>query len=373
MDDVYEMFRPIFGIVASVFILYFLITYASNYGMLQEEYQKIKITKNFLLTARDVYLSGNPIAYQDFARYDFSSCHMRTYSPPDSQSAVVLCDFNQEGISPDIPILFSPGEEVFIERDSLDMGWWDFLLISAVPEIRVIFNPVKNDDRTEDIIYDIASHVPSPAFAGTDAGFDTKFAFCSGDNIIYQRGKGEFLAAVRDIEGLSFQECTAELEEGDRLITLRNSCSGFEEGICLDTFIESGFANMYIEGSDEAYHYKDPIDGIAVLLGYTGKDMLGVTYGEHAFEYKNLAFLDRLSFAAGALSERADIIAGSLEPDSECIDPFRALSDRLEAVSGIAEGREYDNIGEMNNLVDSLKEARAAHDEVLGLGCDYYA
>ena len=87
MDNVYEMFRPIMGIVASVFILYFLITYTSNYGMIQEDYQRIKIMKNFLLTSKDIYLSGNPLVYHDFGKYDFSTCHIKVQNPPESSTA----------------------------------------------------------------------------------------------------------------------------------------------------------------------------------------------------------------------------------------------------------------------------------------------
>jgi hypothetical protein len=365
MDNIYEMFRPVFGIVASVFILYFLVNYAGSYGLMQQDYQKTKIASNLLQTGEEVYLSGNPEGFTDLEKYDFSSCHQALSAGQE----VLSCDFNHDGMAVTVPIMASVGQDAYLERGSLDMGWWRFDYVAVTPEMRVVFNPVVNTEQTRRIIKDLASRIPSPSGEAVDVAF----SFCSGTSVTAPADRPDFLDSVDSIAPISFSKCSARPEPGDRYVALAGSCAG-SRGVCLDSFTAGGLANIYVEGSDRAFLYKDPLDGLAMLLGYTNKDAFGKTFGEDLYECRNVAFMQRLSVAARAMSERASILAAKLPEGSACAAPFGSLSVSLDAVASKAAAAAdggYASFQDMSELSTLLTKAMMDHGTVMGLGCDY--
>ena len=109
MISVFQLFKIIFGLIASGFILYFAVHYISSYSYTQHAIQKAKVINNFIETAQDVYLSGNYINFTQFARYHFTPYF-------DTRKPEGLYSKDTDKISVNFPLFISPGEELFIDR-----------------------------------------------------------------------------------------------------------------------------------------------------------------------------------------------------------------------------------------------------------------
>ena len=78
----------IFGLIASIFIIMFLVQYSGQYSGFEEQSQSITILKNFNKVAGDVYLTSNSIDFDDFSYYGLDECYVR-FNEPDTP--VIKC------------------------------------------------------------------------------------------------------------------------------------------------------------------------------------------------------------------------------------------------------------------------------------------
>jgi hypothetical protein len=362
MISTYKLFQIIFGLIVSGFILSFLIQYVSEYSEMQKTTQKIIILKNFIKTAEDVYLTGNYINFSDFSRYDFSSCYISLNQP------AIKCRFAE--IPVQIPLFFLSGEQMFIDRNSLDFGWWKMHVIEAIPETRIIFTPMDNSDDTWELMKDITRMLPSTH------GFtpQTTFGFCNGDNL-YELVCGgrvcerpDFLEVLDQTFPSTFASCNHQLSNNYRLVTISQGCSMdfVDQGICIQPPNSDGMGYAYIAGSD--YLYKDPLDLVVLIIGGDEKDMLGIsTLGEILYNYKNTILGERLVLASKIMKQRAILIAG-LEP--ECAPVYANFANVLDSISNLAKG-DYKNWVVMKNLVAKLNQAKLLYNQLEEMGCEY--
>jgi len=370
MQAVYRIFQMIFGIIVSFAILYFLITYTGNYGKIQRELQRGEILKAFADEARSVYITGIPTNFTYFSKYDFSSCFLNA---PEKGIPEIECQGTGAPKVPvDAPLLFLPGDKVYIGRDSLDYGWWTFSFAEAVPSTLFVFNPIDSTDDSWDIMKAVVEYLPDTSDEWSVV--NVTFAFCDGPEIRYACGgrpcsKTDFLSILNSgYEGYSFSKCTANLAKGMRLVTTSVHCSEFfaESGACVSPPNSKGVGNTYLAGSGKAYVWKDPVDLVALVMGGSEKDEFGITMGEKIYKYKNSVQMRRMSLAAKVISMMSKLIAGKVSEESGCGPIYAGLSNALEKIPG----KDYESILDMQNLNDGLNEAREVWQELAGRGCE---
>lgn len=371
MISLYRMFQIIFGIVVSVFVLYFLIQYASNYAGFQKDVQKVTILKNLKITGESVYSYGNPVDFPDTSRYDFSSCYMTINKP---EPPVIKCDFGEIG-SILTPMLLSVDEEVVVDRTDLNFGWHIMHWIEIMPETVILFTPMDSSDEAWNLMKNLTEALPSTE----NLDIKVSFGFCDGNDVMEDLCGGpcekfSFMSIIDDHRGQA-ERCRASLPGEYKLITISNSCNpGFSnKGVCVK-LPQGGVGSAYLAGSGETYIYKDSLDIIALLIGGSKKDVLGKTLGERLYDYKNEVWGERLSLAARIMSKRMLLVSSEyqfLGENLECIPIYANLAGSLTSIANQAKGN-YKNEVVMRNLVTRMREAKSLYQNLIDLGCEYY-
>ena len=364
MLAVHRIFQMIFGIIVSVTILYFLITYSGDYASVQKDRQRGEILVSFTHDVRSVYLTGISANFTYFSRYNFSSCFVNsTQTIPE----IICLDSEVSGIPIETPVIFQPGQQVYIGRDSLDYGWWVFGFAEAVPSMVFVFNPVDSSEGAWEVMRNIVEHMPDTSDDWSVVSLT--FAFCDGPQILYACGgrpceKSDFLSVLSSGPlGAGFSPCTADLK-GKRLVAISQSC-GSGMGVCINPPSSMGVGNAFVEGSGKTYVYKDPLDLVALSVGGSEKDDFGRTGAEKIYEYKNSLLMPRLSLAAQVMSKRCVLIAA--ESPAECGPVYIQLSQVLDKVPS---SMNYASVSDMYNLNDNLNQAKVIYQGLLDLGCE---
>ena len=278
MLAVHRIFQMIFGIIVSVTLLYFLITYSGDYAGVQKDKQRAEILVSFTHDVRSVYLTGISTNFTYFSKYDFSSCFANATEK--SVPEIICLDSEVSGVPIETPVIFKPGSQVYIGRDSLDYGWWSFGVAEAMPNTVFVFNPVESTDESWELMRNIVEHLPDTSDDWSVV--KVQFAFCDGSQILYVCGsrpcdKADFLSIISSGPlGASFSPCTANLGKTTRLVTISAAC-GSSKGVCINPANSKGVGNAFVEGSGKTYVYKDPLDLVALSLGGIEKDDFGRT------------------------------------------------------------------------------------------------
>ncbi len=385
MLSVHRIFQLIFSIIVSAMLLYFLITYAGNYGNTQDSVQKVRILKAFAQDVNSVYLTGIPINFTNFRKYDFSSCMMKA---EEGDMPEISCAFDTPGIPVETPLIFYPGSSVYIGKFSMSYGWWSFGFVEAVPDTVFIFNPVENTGENWQLIRDIVEYLPD-----TSSERDLvkiKFGLCSGNEIVYGCGgmpcsKKVFYPSIDSLKG-AYSRCTAALDKNMRLITISSSCNQYmsERDVCINPNSIRGVGSAYIKGSGTEYAYRDMLDLVALSIGGGEKDDFGTPNGERIYEYKNSVFLDRIYLAARVMSNRALQLSQNPGVGEDCRTNYALLSTKLDtvyrAISAILIMKNKDYIKNpalyqtyktlLITLNDSLNVARSVYNMLLDFNCE---
>lgn len=372
MISLYRTFQIIFGLVVSMFILYFLIQYASSYAGFQGDVQKITILRNLKTTSESVYTFGTPVMFPDTSMYDFSSCHMQTSEPDASE---MKCDFGEVGPVL-VPTLLSLGkkEHAVVSGADLDLGWHVMHWIEIMPESAIIFTPMDSSDSTWNLMKNLTDMLPSTE------NLDSKitFGFCDGSSLIENicGGKCERYGFLDVLESnrAPAAKCRASLPGGHMLITISSQCRiGYSDsGVCVLPSADSvGVA--YLAGSEKEFVYKDPFDIISLVIGGDDKDVFGKTGGERLYGYKNKVWGDRISLAANIMRQRALLISSeyqTLGKNQECVPIYSQLYTTLGSVHSTVKG-DYENLDLMRSLAGMLGDAGSLHQDLVNLGCEY--
>ena len=363
MLSLFQLFKIIFGVIISGFILFVIINFLGAYTSFQGDSVKGVIIKNFVKTTGDVYLSGNSIVFEGFRDKDL----------------ILAIDENEpEGIISIVGTLplFYPlfpsfaEEDVFVSRQELDMGWWNFQYMTALPETLILFSAVSPE---WDLVRGVTSSLPDSDF------FTPKvtFGICDGPRIDDRLCGGpcerDDFMSVTIGRTMPTSACTAALPEGARLLTISPSCTGVP-GVCVSTPNRDGIGTIGL-GSRLIGLYKDPVDIAATVIGGDEEDIYGKT-GETLYIYKNNFFRREVGLAARVLAIRAVPLIGPRHPAlpvSECQLAFNNFRQTMNALDIFLDGNEdyYKNQADTQNLVTMLTKARNDHQELLSKGCDY--
>lgn len=388
MISVYRIFQMIFGTIASMFILIFLIQYTGVYSSLQEQSHSITILKNFNKVAGDVYLTGNPIDYHDFSNFDLDEC-FTFFNPPDSPA--IKC--GSIDYPTYIPMIFHSGNDVLIDASYIDMGWWKTNFLLVYPELKIIFNPVTNSLNglrlmrnitsmfncewgvEEYACKDIKEGTPFPTMLKLQPR--VKFGFCDGNTLRYEGycgGKGceryDFLNILSG-SPTQFEICTANLpSKYFKVVTIAENCATIDKGVCIETS-HNGVGEMKIAGSDKTFIYKDILDIMAVVIGGDEKSTFNRPIGETNYIFKNEIMSRRLSLAAKIEYEKQSTLEAQATA-LECIYPFAysvaALCGGFDAICDRAKENYFDP-SPMIDLRESMNLAENSYKELLRWGC----
>ncbi len=279
--EAYQIFKMILGIIASILILGFVIIYITGYSSTQEEFRRAKALNAFSSAAEGAYLTGSGLDFDGFARVKEAAEFDR------SLPGLKLGTF-KEPFS--VPVLYSKGEELFVSRSELDLGWWKVRYVTAMPETRVVFNPLDTTEGTWETIRRLVSEFPS----GINSKYKTTFASCDGENVESPCGnrgcqRDDFLDRLEPMKK-AYSMCRKKLGEKDRLVMVSVSCPK-AESLCINP--SSGMSGR-IQLGEKSMPYKDPVDIMAAILG-----------GPDAFEYKNTAFFHEIRVAAMMIANSA--------------------------------------------------------------------
>ncbi len=360
MEITYQTFKIILGLIASVFILSFFIYYAGVYSQIQTDMQKVTVLKNFVKTAEDVYLSGNPIGFSDFQKIDMD---MYLKSGP----GVMEIISGMINMPVEIPFFFLPEKrkEYYIYRNEISYGWWKFYYILALPELDVVFNAQNSDDIARSAINGVASVFPSTLYTEPKI----RLGFCDWE-ISALMDQYDFLGIIGSYQTMG--NCSAQLSESQRLATISSGCGQNFPGIgvCISPIDES---KGYVFLNNKTYIYKDFLD-IAVLIIGSGKPSIYGDLAEILFDYKNKMFAKELAFASKALGLRALWIARGA--GSECKPMHVRFAEELKNVEEfLSANPEYyktgpDTSADIENLQNFLKESMEAYDNLVNSGCE---
>jgi hypothetical protein len=371
MLAIHRIFQMIFGIIVSVTVLYFLISYSAQYQHGQQNMQRADILQVFAEDARQVYLTGIPVNFTYFSKYsDLSTCYITASGKSVPQIDCLGADAPK--IAVDTPVLFSPGIQVYLSRDTLDYGWWKFNAVEAVPDTVFIFNPVGGEDEWS-VMRTIVENLPDT----NDSLVKIEFTLCNGNVIEKPCGNGnycgwnDFLSAIR--QPSAYGRCTAKLGKGMRLVTVSKSCTSTfpEKDACIVPPPDPNHyvGNAYIQGSNKVYVWKDPLDLVALSMGGSDKDEFGKTLGDKIYTYKNVVLVERLSLASQIMSTRLKLITKGMLGNDEtgCRDVYAQLFQILDGVPAL---NDYLDVVQMNDLDGKLNQAKELYVQLEERGCE---
>ncbi|MBU0953764.1 MAG: hypothetical protein KKA90_05115 [Nanoarchaeota archaeon] len=372
--EVYELFKMVFGLIASGFILFFLINFAGLYAGVGGCTGKNIALKNFLKSVEDVYLTENEIDFTDFKRLQFTAAFQPWQSPPAFQivdDATENCGY----IRATVPVLSKPGEEVVIDARTINLGWWEYSMAIVIPETLVVFSPRDGNDATWDFIRDVTL-----AFPETD-NTETKvrFALCDSgkidEGVCGSAGCSafDFVASILPAtQGTMSGACTATLPDNALLISVGAICDVPTNGICVQPLGSNGIGSAMIANVSQQFTIIDPLDVIALSLGGDEETLFG-PQGKLLYNYKRASFFQELGLATELATVRALDLAEAIHtvhPDHRCFSALTSFATVTAPLIPLAE-TEGKTPSEATALVATLTASKNAYTTVVDLGCDY--
>lgn len=369
MTSVYQMFKIVTGLIISGFILYFLVSYAGVYAGTQEDIQRALIQRNFFRVVQDVYYTGTPFTFTDFARAQLD------ISIDPTEPAGLVTKLGKFPFP--VPMIFAPGDELFLYTSSLDLGWWRFSQVYAVPKTVVLFTPLDGSDATWELIRKTVQAMPD------SSGFEPKvtFGFCNGNETLRNFcGANYDLPCERDYflvfrEGaVAFSPCTARLPKNQRLVTIARDCTGVP-GLCLDPPLERGIGEIHMLGSinmDGEFigSYKDGLDIAAAVFGGTERDIYGLG-AEKLYAHKNRAFTQRVGLAARTMARGFELTGRGLQTDPYgCVPVYGELARTLDEAADFLETWKYYDGRDAESLLGMLEDADSKYSQLVSKGCE---
>jgi len=367
--NVFDVFKMVLGLIASFFILFFLISYAGIYSQMQENIQRMMILDNFLTAAEDVYLTGNSVVFSDFSKKSIGLDFDGKSDPAKlvSQAGDVLVR---------IPLVFMPGDKVVIDMKSMDFGWWKFRFAEALPEMTFIFNPTVNEERVRSIMKGMTGLLPDT----TGRAPKIRFGLCNGGTIIKPCSNDfceslSFLGRI-DMYRENMQPCTAVMGKGQRLVSFDFSCPNdmLKKGLCIvPPGIGESHGYAFFNETLGHYIYKNPLDLVALAVG--GKEV-GL-YGDAAdnlYVHMNAMFRRELSLVADISSQRARLVSASLpdsEEKSECGLAYSEFWTAMDGIIAVTADDYYTDYAKSGELAGYLNDADDAYQRLVAMGCEY--
>ncbi len=362
--DAFQVFRLVLGLIASFFLLYFMIYYSTVYSSMQEDTQRMMITENFRKAVNDVYATGTSITYDDFSRLDFDLIFDGSRDP-----AVLSSKTGQSLIRR--TLVFVPGGELAIKKESIDLGWHRFGFVEALPEMTILLNFRDSSQAARDLARSLVSMFPNTV--GSEPSI--RFGFCSGAAVEKPCGgafcEGYSIASAISGAG-SMSPCTAEPGQY-RIVTISGSCSGSDEGVCIETPGAQGYGHATVNST--SYLHKNLLDLMALIAGSGESTPYGPMH-DSLFHYVNREFAQELAYMAELEYHRSALIDTKLPAGSEAkkdcgphYDEFRAA---MQSIKNIASQEGYYTDGMLvASLMEQLSDASDSYTQLVNLGCEY--
>jgi len=373
---IYQAFRIMFGLILAGFILYFFLSYSGVYGETEEMRIRSEIVKNFRSAINDVYETGIPIAFTQFgeSNFEFELFLDAEYNPPINYPGIREASITGT-VTMFMPVIFLPGDEVYLYRESVDLGWWNFYFIEALSDVAVIFVPVDSGDEVMELIEDIVDSMPSTSQVQRPK---VTFGFCDGPTLYYEGLCDEYRCERYEFEDLieagypsDASECTADLSDSHRLVTISQSCTPIyvSSGVCIEPPDSNDMGYAYIAGSSKSYVYKNMLDLMAIVIGGDESTVYGIT-GENYYDYENNIFTEHIRTASEMMLTRATLL--EVEPGTrlECVPIYSEMKTIMTSVKNSLVSDYHENHGKVIALLSLFEQAEQRHQSLAGMGCE---
>jgi len=351
MLSAFNLFKIIFGVIISIFLIFMAFRFSSSYMEIGEASKKVSSLINMRTIAEDVYSSGIP------TNLTIDSNLIKFYSPPSFISDAGTMDIN-------LPIIFRKGNELLIYRQKLDYEWWNYHFLFIIPETHIGFVPTKNDIDIWTLMENITLMLPS-----TEKLFPKMYfgAGCKSNTFYRPRFESKkFLRAIGlfkvDYENMFDNDCTG-VNTYDYLLVkiLPEETTEFnidEKSIAVLP-VSGNVGYVYINKSGKIISkvYKNMIDIIALLLS-----------GEETYTYISKHYMKRLGLAAFIKAREANMLA-SKGLMGICGTKYGELANILTTVADLSK-RDYESIDDMIMLDEALEKSKKVYRELRVMGCD---
>lgn len=344
-----QIFKIIFGIILSAFLLMIILRFSSSYTEIGESSKEVEILMGLKKTIEDVYTTG---ISTDFEVKGLEKS-ITSYYPPNIETPVTSVNLDP------VPTFLVPGESLSIHRNEYDLGWFKFYYIYAAPEMKVIFVPLGRSEVVWNTVGNITKHFPSTentkikvlfGIGCNDTGGSPFFFFSNWEREYFIRTVLPWLYANE----YEFVPCGKK--EGYRMITVTETPVDADfQVVPIDSEMGYVYVNNTIVGQ-KTYLYKNPIDVVALFLG-----------GERMYDYENKKFLKDLSVASDLASREVSLLRGKM--DSACDAPYSRFVQELGHIKSIADNGDYRNEDEMKELNKNIKESVETYKQLEEMGC----
>ncbi len=346
MISIFQLFKIIFGIIISFFILFIVLRFVASYMETGEISKQATDALSLKKIIEDVYTTGISTNIQ------FKKNPVTFYTPPNIVTKAGTLILEQ-------PTMLVSGKELFVYRGERDFGWWKFYFVGALPETKIIFIPLNKTEKVWSIIGALAMISPS---TGESGPYTTFSLGCNGTYILDNDWSREYFLTIvipylKTVTVSNFNDCQLR---GYTVVTVSENYTDFlnrENGILI-TPIDNQTGYVY-KGSitgEKKYFYKDPVDILFLLFN-----------GDDGYNYINKEFLNEIEMAADINERESSLL--SQHTDSACSSAYQKFSMSLNSLKKEAEG-DYTNEREMKRFIDVLENVNKDYENLKVLGCE---
>ncbi len=345
-----QIFKIIFGIILSAFILMVILRFSLSYTEIGESSKEVEILVGLKKTIEDVYTTG---ISTDFEVRDLEEA-ISFYSPPNIETPVTSINLDP------VPTFLVPGETISIHRSEYDTGWWKFYFVHALPETKVVFVPLGRSEVVWNTVGNITKYFPSTentnvkvlfGIGCNDTGGEPFFFFSKWERDYFMRTVLPWLYTNE----YEFTLCGKR--KGYRMITVSETPIGSDFQVVP---IDNEMGYVYINTTEQGWQwhlYKNPIDIVALFFG-----------GKKMYDYTNEKFLKELSIASDLASRESSLLR-SKSTNPYCDSVYQKFVQVLGSLRNKIDNGDYTNEDDMRELTRKIKESIEAYRLLEEMGC----
>jgi hypothetical protein len=348
--SVMQIFKIIFGVILSAFILMIILRFSSSYTEIGESSKEVEILIGLKKTIQDVYTTG---ISTDFEVRDLEEA-ISFYSPPNIETPVTSVNLDP------VPTFLVPGESVSVHRNEYDLGWFKFYYIHALPETKIIFVPLGKSEVVWNTVGNITKHFPSTENTKTKVLFGIGCNDTGGQPIFFfsKWERDYFIRTVLPwLYTNEYEFVPCGKREGYRMITVTETPIDADfQVVPIDNEMGYVHVNNTMVGQ-KTYLYKNPIDIVALFFG-----------GEKMYDYTNEKFLKELSIASDLASRESSLLR-SKSTNPYCDTLYQKFIQVLGSLRNRIDNGDYTNEDDMREFSKKIKESVEAYKQLEEMGC----
>lgn len=361
MMSVFQLFKMILGLVTASFFLFFLLKFSGIYTTFQGGQNELDTMNGFLDVARGVYIYGDPVEFKGFSgsgRYS-----KLRYEPPFIYSGAM------EAKATGVTLFMIPGKTLNVYRTTVDVGWWKYSAIGALPLMKVYYSPVNCNSDCWRAMEKLTMAFPGPGEPRVS------FGFCNGTGLTETVDRDYLATRLEAIalgyeDAFSFEPCGHRAKPDELVVEFVSGETYPTNGFAVDALDDATGYVYYARTSDMSGRlekhklaYKDPLDILAIVTG-----------GEAGFEYKNENMFAELETAAKKESARAEMLAGAYARpgvrDQRCSAAYGNLREAMNNLTALMDNPRPDDLESMRLLNEAHASAAAVYEGLRGSGCE---